>query len=607
MKEYSIYKNKYYWINIILIYCIFMSFITVKIDNNNFIYGIEHLHQYDQSLFENNPLIGEITPRCFMNIVVSGIMRIFNVSWVTVAVAFLFISIVPYAFAITRLCFNLFPNRETIMSMLLTILLLFNVTGGLALTTSIVMGSMGIGIGIGFALWAISFVLGDKKNWDAAWILIGISAFWHVHEGIWGGVLLCVIFLVDLQKSHFRAELKNLRVIWIWILSVLANTLPALIKAESLNISNREFVNIYAKERIAWHLWVSSFGWDNIFYFFMLLVFPIILYAFFLLTEKRQSEIKKFLYKSFVLLFTWIGAILFEFVFTEMIPIATVPTLFVTKYLKFISTLAIILYVKLVYELCLSNKIDLAFSCYLFAYTAKNLKGYAVIALILLMLLMKYYPKIKKNNLHIINLILILILHNWMYDFSWQTSLLILIGCLIELLPILFTKKEILYYAVSMVFILSCPVIAAYGRLYDYQSKKLAPITPDDYLIASTREGICELASQFRQITDKNEIFLCDPNDENGGWFQILSQRNCYNLWKTIPASKAKIKQWYDCYLKVKDLFNKDLSEIEAIMREIQCDYILVPVWEQKKFSESENFEMQYQYGKYIIYKINAE
>ena len=108
----------------------------------------------------------------------------------------------------------------------------------------------------------------------------------------------------------------------------------------------------------------------------------------------------------------------------------------------------------------------------------------------------------------------------------------------------------------------------------------------------------------LKEITKVNEGFLSDPLDENAGWLQFLSERNCYVLWKTTPSSSAAIEEWYNRYLKVVGLHNKDNNEIIEIMKETNNDYILVPEKYKAKYINDNRFIKLLDELEYSIFRL---
>lgn len=171
----------------IVIYFMLASVISVSITTDNYIYAIEQLHTYNNKLFNSNPAImsNEYSPRLLMNHIISFLMRNFRFAWEDVVVLFVFINILPYAFGVTNIVFRLFSRNRLIYATLLMLFILHGVTSGLGMYGMYGVSTIGSAVGISFV--AISYIVGDNPRWNLAWIVLIMSPFVHIHDGIWGG------------------------------------------------------------------------------------------------------------------------------------------------------------------------------------------------------------------------------------------------------------------------------------------------------------------------------------------------------------------------------------------------------------------------------------
>lgn len=75
---------------------------------------------------------------------------------------------------------------------------------------------------------------------------------------------------------------------------------------------------------------------------------------------------------------------------------------------------------------------------------------------------------------------------------------------------------------------------------YKYSEGGLALISPTDMLINSSGTDIYQLDKRFQEQTDPSESYIAEFKWQDAiGWFQIISERNCYVVKKVVPSSKG--------------------------------------------------------------------
>ena len=131
---------------------------------------------------------------------------------------------------------------------------------------------------------------------------------------------------------------------------------------------------------------------------------------------------------------------------------------------------------------------------------------------------------------------------------------------------------------------------STYNKIWSIKNNKLILVRPETYVVRGAGDDLYYLAKDFKENVNLNEMFLTDPLFAESGWFQFISERNCYAVYKALPASKSKITEWYNRIMKTQNLFLKNVSEIVDIMYEEQIRYILVKKDFYAAFEESEYF-----------------
>lgn len=99
---------------LIVILGLFLCFYNNKILSDNYIYAIEQIHEYDSSIFENNPSTSDATvsPRRFTNKLTAFAMKAFQMSWEQVCVAVILFTYILYEIAAFNLVIRLFRKSR---------------------------------------------------------------------------------------------------------------------------------------------------------------------------------------------------------------------------------------------------------------------------------------------------------------------------------------------------------------------------------------------------------------------------------------------------------------------------------------------------------------
>lgn len=169
-------------------------------------------------------------------------------------------------------------------------------------------------------------------------------------------------------------------------------------------------------------------------------------------------------------------------------------------------------------------------------------------------------------------------------------------------------KNKKIAGAVSLVVCGCLIAFSIYGRIVSFSDGTLKMVSGEEVLVESAGEELYELAVEFRNNTDKDEQFIADPDDKwNAGCFQVISERNCYVIYKVIPSAKSAIDDWYERYLLTQDIMDKELPEVEQIMLEGNADYLLVKADYFEKFDQAQNMSVFLESAQkaFRIYRLN--
>lgn len=551
-------KDNLYWgIMFIIYFCILVCYVKPGISTDNYIYAVEELHMYDSNLYKQNPAIvtNTFTPRFLDNFFVSTIMKVTNISWEAIIIILRYITVLIYTFMVYL--FSRYLFRKKYAGIILSLLLALNVAGGLAgfHIYEVMNVFMGLACSLmGIALFCILYGYMVKDNTkhkvcmsDIAWILAAFAMCIHVHEGLYGGALLFITIIagcIYTKKIYYRKFLF----FPLYIFATVICVLPNMIK-DTTTWDNADFVEVYATLRHPWHLVPSSWGAESIIYHIILVIIPFLLISCNYFIDKKFSK-DKIRVISAVYIFSYILALLTMYIFTEVIPVGFISTLFISKYFKYVSLIGCLIYLYLIVTQLEKN----AFFITIFIFT-----------------------------------IVAISVENLFQLLTWKVVLIVTIGIFICILQ---KYRNGWIKVVSIMLLLSIFLFALEGHLFYYDNSLFRMNSAQNELRKEATEDIYFMGQEFKCMTDKDEVFLIDPYDNNGGWFQLISNRSAYTLWKTVPSSKKSIEIWYDRILQTKEIASKTTEDVREIMKETECEYIFIPK-ERYEIYDTNNAEFQ--------------
>ena len=458
---------------------------------------------------------------------------------------------------------------------------------------------------------------GGKKNYNVAFILVSLAACLHIHEGIYG---FGIIFIILVSEVIYRRkiELRNIWTILVSIIVILSIALPNIL-TDSLNISNGEFVYIYANYRHPHHLVASTWGIGSILSSLLLIILSVIVRGIYLYFIHKDEKLKFFLIEAFLFILSWITALGIMYIGVEKFHSVFVATLFIVKFFKYVGLMAGIWYVETVAELFEEGNYVLGFGVLTFAFSARNL-GYKTILLCLSLMIWIYFSlhNYNKDSLKgqdyvytvFAGMFFGMITFEYGLNLAWKVK--IIFTLIILIFACLYLWKELgfkILRPIAMIFTILFIVCSLYGNVYELCDGKIVFRTPTAYLIQSCGEDIYKLAEDFSGGTNVEDVYLADPDDTaHAGWFQIISRRNCYVIQKDVPSAKSMLKIWYDRYQLTQGLFEKSLEEIEDIMLSENIKYILVDEAHFDLFDDTEDFYIfkKCSGDSYRMYKLNG-
>ncbi|HNW85696.1 MAG TPA: hypothetical protein PLP25_03035 [Candidatus Limiplasma sp.] len=588
---------------------ILLCFTRNAIDSNNVNYAVEQLHQYDSALYPDNPsLTGEgISPRFFMNWLTSLMMRTLRMPWEGVTLFFIYLCVAVTGVAIVHAVLQLTSKNRAACVALLSLFVGLGITSGFPGWSTFEPGTVGMGTGFAFSMLALSFAVGEPKRWNAAWGIQALAMLLHVHEGIWGFTALMLLWTIECVNRR-RIVWKTLRTLVVYLAVAALCILPGL-KASPSTLTDAQFANLYAFERTPHHLWPTSWGWTTILQYFLLLVYP----GLFRLQSigADRAERKAFTVEFSLSLFAWCVALTFTYLFAEVWPSATLITLYASKFLRYVSLLAMFWYLRTLMTHWENGRWETALSVAAFALAAQAAGIWLSLLLFAAVWLTTWQARRWKRTAArlALGLLSLGLLGCWALTAAPRIGLLLLLVALLPLLNGLWAKikaPQTLRVAAGALLTLVILLYGAYGVVYTAQNRALALRSGHDFLVAGASEEIDRLANDFQAQTAKDSVFLARPTIDASNWFQLISRRSCYVLWKTVPASKAGIEEWYRRYLRVKDLASMTAEETASLMREIGVPYLLVSSSQNGEYATNADFSLFMRSNHYFVYRLNA-
>lgn len=585
-------------------------------DADNCIYAIEELNTYDNALFTNNPSIMNATGtsvRFVMNQAVAGLMTILNCDWLQIEMIFRHLQALVWALAVTLISYRMFSKNQLFMSVVLLLGMMLESTGAYAGFTAVAFTNMFVGLGTGMILAAFSFLVGKRQNWNLAVLLCAFALFVHVHEGIWGFVSVLLLWLADGIRR------KKMPGIPFWGLGVLIAAisvcvLPVLVHNSKAVLTDAEFVNIYSVLRHPHHLLPSAWGKENLVIQLLLYILPLLL----LLQAKKHEAGKAdeiHVYRQAMLIIAFVAAVATAYVFTEKIPVALISELFLSKAFKFVS-----IYTAIILAYLMNKKVEQKEYAGAAVYVMLLFLPYKQEIVIMLGIALAEYAGARWQTANrwkqpVFGMLLGIVLISFLRLFPGQADgnsryLLLLFGAAVVngCLAAGRTRRNI---AITTGVMLVLSAMGLYGRLYNIERKggniAISPVTSDDYMLHAITSEEYGLALDFKEKTEKAEIFLADPLSGFAVYFQIVSNRSCYVLWKTVPSSTNAVAAWYERYRQAEPFHTWNPDEVYGFMKQISCRYVLVEEAKFNEYDQNGNFDLFCQSDTYRIYSITGD
>ncbi|MFP3154170.1 hypothetical protein LQZ18_06995 [Lachnospiraceae bacterium ZAX-1] len=601
------------------------------------------MNTYDSNLFPDNPDVkayvehGVISPKYIMQHFVAWLMQL-GLPWANTRFVYSIMSIVIISFAFTNICYQLKVNHPIICVLFLLIGMLSNSTNaeialfGFFDDIGVIGGSLQLSYDIPFL--AISFCIGKEKKWNAGIIFSAIAMLIHPHESFYGLCIIAILWLID-GISNKRFNFCIWKGTIVWIIATIIAMAPNMITDFS-DLTPIEYLENYITYRYSRHLITATFDKRLIVMQGLIFIFcGIVLWCHF-----NKSKYKKSIRLSLIFFpATFLFALLFMHLFTDIYWIEFVPKMFVAKYFKyvcFIYLIGLMIYL----DQKLSNK-NIYIATFLFisvCFVHGILIATFAIAVFELALLRKLIKKCNFENNKLpsthfeINLrfciffgVLIIITAFLTYfylgrDLNFVMAniyYLVLIAMAIPLQLLMNQKISIntpnkfIYGTVIFLLIFSLTshldITVANSSDTNDVSKAIHLRSANNMLETRYGDELYHLATKFNESTNPNDGFVVDTtlNWLEGPWVSMLSERDCYYTKNIVPSTMAGVSDWLNRFDKLNrlGLFNqKTPDELLSFLDDINYQYILIK-GVLPALDNSNKFKLFLQEGDFVIYK----
>lgn len=579
--------------NLAFVYIVAFNYIHT----GNLKYQFEELHYFDSRYFSTSPdLIALInSPRYISNYLVSIFMRITGLEWIDVANIFINTNYVLYAFLITYLSKSVKMKYRFIASF----------TYGMALMLPYVLPPLGsqmywgesvtLGKGGVLAYIAIAIVLGKEKKWNISWILLTLAGVCHIHEGMYGGVLVFAIF-VAYSFSHKKVEWRALVTFPIYVLMLLVSVLPNL--TNSVQVNEERFIKIYAIICSGTHLDTKNWGiWGILQYISIILIAGLIVF----IKGKDKEDYLESKYMSFFMVLLSTILIVISHISIYVCPNSTIASMSLSRCFKFIMFWAIWVIVNQGVHLIEEKKLLTAlafFGVLMFPKPIHRHDIYLMCLILLLVVVLLYHHEniqIKHKMDERICILLILlgelfVVYEYVISYTASTkytnnemlALYVIIaalclacnGCwfwICEEEGRDVHKTKILYVLLT-VFIILC----SYGKLYEIKEKHITFIGGEEKLYNACDHDLYGLAKEFKDKSMYSDLILANPDGVETAYFQMISERAIYCSNYNRLGNKDAYLKWYDRLLLVRKLLQSDAKQINGYMKDNDIQYLLL-------------------------------
>jgi len=461
---------------------------------------------------------------------------------------------------------------------------------------------------MGLAIWGIYFSL--RQKWLTGYLFFGLACLLQFLVGLLPGLMMIPVLLIESVRQR---KFKTL-ILSIVLLAVMASIVyvPMLLTGttSTQTIDNAEFVFIHAKVRNPHHILPSNWPIGNWLNFICFIIGGLLCIKNADLLGKKDKS------NFYVIVSTSIFALVLNYVFVEVYPLAFIAKIQLARTVPFAQLIIFIAVSLTVEQLYRDKKIAIA----LLLLIVLTLPFRGIIFLGLSVWQTRNYVFSKRYSSFLWVLTVATLIFSLIYPLtdSWE-----IIGDRTISIPIFFsilclpfilektavstaikqTTTHILALATTATLVLGIAGILPKPMLDIFQTRININAVPSD--------DLSKLALRFSQISSQDAVVLIPPSVTS---FQYFSQRAIVVNFKNFPLTEKGIKEWQNRMEAVlgvslnpqmiwggNDIFSRRSSDdLVKVARNYNADYILT------RSDWHPNIEgiIADKEGKWILYKI---
>lgn len=461
---------------------------------------------------------------------------------------------------------------------------------------------------MGLAIWGIYFSL--RQKWLTGYLFFGLACLLQFLVGLLPGLMMIPVLLIEsVRQRKFKTLILSI-VLLVVMASIVYVPMLLIGTTSTQTIDNAEFVFIHAKVRNPHHILPSNWPIGNWFNFICFIIGGLLCIKNADLLGKKDKS------NFYVIVSTSIFALVLNYVFVEVYPLAFIAKIQLARTVPF-AQLIIFIAVSLTVEQLYRDK-KIAIALLLLIVLTLPFRGIIFLGLSVWQTRDYVFPKRYSGFLWVLTVATLIFSLIYPLTDSWE-----IIGDRTISIPIFFsilclpfilektavstaikqTTTHILALATTVTLVLGIAGILPKLMLDIFQTRININAVPSD--------DLSKLALRFSQISSQDAVVLIPPSVTS---FQYFSQRAIVVNFKNFPLTEKGIKEWrnrMEAVLGVSlnpqmiwggnDIFSRRSSDdLVKVARNYNADYILT------RSDWHPNIEgiIADKEGKWILYKI---
>ena len=550
-------------------------------DYNLVAYSACEINFFDKSLFTNNIDVSlntnSVSPRISNFYIFYALMNL-GLSYESSYLVIYMLTCLLTAMALFAFVLKESYSNDYLIVLLTAFVFIFSSIGISSGFGTFAPRSLFLGLGAAFFLCALVSLqlLKGSLQINVPFIFVSLATLAHVHEGIWGLVVITLVTVYLCGLSTFRSY-----GLYVSIAILLFLTIPSVISGGS-SITSDVFYEEYAVFRASHHLlfW-KSFPYQTI---PSVIEFMMIIYL-----MKQNGLDKKDIDLAKYAVIIFFSIVLLWYITTELIHSQFFMKMYIPKCFKNINILFTLLLCKTLSKGNYS-KMSLLFllTSVLMPYHYKEFYFYWIPELLIFVFINKYVVSSSLKNAIYGGLIMSIVIARVIYIPAQNIYIVLLVTCLGGV----FDKKKLHYIIPAAMSIFLC--------LYCCWIKDKNKSFADSALEYKVGKDIYSFGKAIANYVPVNKIILMDSRDKSSGFIQHISRRDAYVLFKAAPSNVQGIDIWYHRIKEIEDMKTWDASRYAEFMKSRNLDYLVL---KSRDYNSSflQLFEEKYSNKEYLL------